>query len=122
MFEINEKIICVDDTIKPELLFSIIRDFKIWIKKGIEYTIRDVLYNDNIVTGILLQEVHNPPIMIPLLNRMQEPAFATWRFRKKTYQELEEEKVEEKKEYILSPSIVNDIEKLTKVFEIHANR
>jgi hypothetical protein len=30
----------------------------------------------------LLEEVTNPLIYIPLLGRVQEPAFADWRFRK----------------------------------------
>lgn len=102
MFEIGDEVICIDDTLKFDLLFSIARDFKQWIKKGQKYTIRDILYNDGIVSGILLKERHNDPIYIPLIGRIQEPAFATWRFAKAEENEAEnfEEFVEEVKERI----------------------
>jgi hypothetical protein len=61
-----------------------------WLRKGVEYTIREVLDNDGIVTGVLLEEIINDPIAQPLLNgRMQEPAFRVTRF-----QELHEDMAE----------------------------
>ena len=62
--------------------------FLIWVKKDQEYTIREVLNNDGIVTGFLLEEIHNFPCYFHLIKRNQEPAFATWRFRKIEKQEL----------------------------------
>lgn len=78
----NDKIICVNSKIDPDKIEEISKDFENWIEKGVEYTVREVLNNDGIVTGILLDEVHNFPKFFKLLNRVQEPAFATWRFRK----------------------------------------
>ena len=68
---------------------------------------RDIFYNDDIVAGIVLKEVNNAPIYIPLLGRTQEPAFATWRFAKtevnhnaKEIEESEEINIEKWKEYV----------------------
>jgi hypothetical protein len=73
----NCKVVCVNDT-KP-------KDFKPhhfpnWVVKDKEYHIRKILYNDDIVTGVLLREIVNPILFIPLINELQEGAFATWRF------------------------------------------
>lgn len=78
----NDKIICVNSKIDADKIEEISKDFENWIEKGVEYTVREVLSNDGIVTGILLNEVYNFPKFFKLLNRVQEPAFATWRFRK----------------------------------------
>jgi hypothetical protein len=51
-----------------------------WVKKGEEYTVRQVLENDGIVTGVLLEEVRNEEIYQQLLGRYQEPAFRLNRF------------------------------------------
>ena len=108
---IGQRVICVDDSIKQEAFLGTVSNFQQWIKKGVIYTIRDVLHNDDIVTGILLKEVRNKPVYIKLINREQEPAFATWRFR-----ELEEEYLEEtlEEELVLSTllQIAKEIEKL----------
>jgi hypothetical protein len=71
--------------------------YSMWVDKGSEYTIREVLDNDGIVTGVLLEEIINDPIAQPLLNgRMQEPAFRVTRF-----QELHEDMAESiKEEYV----------------------
>lgn len=97
MFEIGDKVICIDDLIAPEHFASVMKSFQCWPIKGKEYTIRDIFYNDDIVCGIVLQEIVNIPIFIPLLKRVQEPAFATWRFRKRevTYNTEQVEELEE---------------------------
>lgn len=82
MFEIGDKVICIDDSIAPEHFASVMKSFQYWPIKGKEYTIRDIFYNDEIVCGIVLKEMSNIPIFIPLLKRVQEPAFATRRFAK----------------------------------------
>ena len=62
----------------------------------------------DIVTGILLSGVNNPQIYIPLLKRMQEPAFAYWRFvKKRTAYQIQEEEAEN-----LMEEIVTEIEEL----------
>lgn len=85
MFRPGDKVICIDARIDPEKADEIKRDFEIWIVKDKEYTIREILDNNGIVTGLLLEEVHNFPKFFNLINRYQEPAFATWRFRKLNY-------------------------------------
>lgn len=90
MFSIGDKVRCINDTIDGDKIFEILRDFKIWVVKDREYTIRDILHNDDIVAGILLEEVHNTPKFFSLINRYQEPAFATWRFVKTASAEISE--------------------------------
>lgn len=92
-FKIGQKIICIDDKMKPESIRDITKMFRNWIKKDEKYTIRAILENDDIVTGILLEEVVNGVIYIKLIDKWQEPAFALWRFRvlDEFKEELEEE-------------------------------
>lgn len=81
----GDKVICINDKIDPDKSEEIRRDFEIWITRDKEYTIREILDNNGIVTGVLLDEVHNFPKFFKLINRFQEPAFAIWRFRKLQY-------------------------------------
>jgi hypothetical protein len=81
----GDKVICINATIDPDKAEEIRNDFEIWITKDKEYTIREILDNSGIVTGVLLEEVHNLPKYFKLINRYQEPAFAMWRFRKLNY-------------------------------------
>jgi hypothetical protein len=82
MFEIGERVICVDQSVKSEFILEFLHAYQQWVVKGQEYTVREVYHNDNIVTGVLLEEIRNIPIYFKIINRTQEPAFATWRFRK----------------------------------------
>lgn len=100
MFEIGDKVKCVDDSIKPELIISVMRDFQYWPIKDSEYYIRDIFYNDDIVAGIVLQGIYNKPINIPLLKRTQEPAYATWRFSKQQEAEMSKKSDELSREEI----------------------
>src|ERR1700761_9680592 len=81
----GDKVICIDASIDPEKAEEVKRDFEIWITKDKEYTIREILENNGIVPGVLLDEIHNFPKYFKLIDRMQEPAFAIWRFRKLNY-------------------------------------
>lgn len=81
----GDKVVCINATIDPDKAEEIRADFEIWITKDKEYTIREILDNNGIVTGVLLEEVHNFPKYFKLLGRYQEPAFAIWRFRKLNY-------------------------------------
>jgi len=85
---------CIDDLIKPEMMVTICNYYNNWVKKGKTYTIRQVLQNDDIVHGVLLEEVRNEPIYIELIGREQEPAFGMFRFR-----ELEDDKMMESVEH-----------------------
>jgi len=81
----GDKVICINDKIDADKAEEIRRDFEIWITKDKEYTIREILDNNGIVTGVLLEEIHNFPKFFKLINKYQEPAFAIWRFRKLNY-------------------------------------
>jgi hypothetical protein len=79
--KVGQKVLCVDDSIKIGELFTVGKHYKQWIKSGNKYTIREILDNNDIVTGVLLEEVKNSPIYIKLIGREQEPAFRLNRFR-----------------------------------------
>lgn len=96
----GDKVICINDRIDPEKSEEIRRDFEIWITKDKEYTIREILDNNGIVTGVLLDEVHNFPKFFKLINRFQEPAFAQWRFRKLNYASQPAEAISEVEELV----------------------
>ena len=77
----NQKVICIDDYIQPHMREEISRDFQQWVTKGETYTIREILENDGIVEGVLLEEVVNNPIYFSkTIQRVQEPAFSLHRF------------------------------------------
>lgn len=95
----GDKVICINAQIDPEKAEEIRRDFEIWVTKDTEYTIREILDNNGIVTGVLLEEIHNFPKFFKLINRYQEPAFAQWRFRKLNYA-IQEEAVSNAEELV----------------------
>jgi hypothetical protein len=95
----GDKVICIDASIDHEKADEIKRDFEIWIVKDKEYTIREILDNNGIVPGVLLDEIHNFPKFFKLINRFQEPAFAIWRFRKLNYA-IKTEAVEHEEELV----------------------
>lgn len=86
--KIGSKVLCVDDSIKPGKLNFVGYAYPNWIKAGEIYTVREILPNDDIVPGIVLEEVINPPLYVHLLGREQEPAFRLSRFRELYDQEL----------------------------------
>jgi hypothetical protein len=81
----GDHVVCIDASISPEKSIEIVKDFEEWVKQDEEYIIREILDNEGIVEGVLLEEVHNIPKFFKILNRFQEPAFASWRFRKLNY-------------------------------------
>lgn len=80
--EIGDEVICIDDSIQNSKIIEASILFQNWVKKGRKYKIRELLDNDGIVDGVLLEEIHNKPIFQKLLNREQEPAFGLFRFSK----------------------------------------
>ncbi|HVW15403.1 MAG TPA: hypothetical protein VHB54_16345 [Mucilaginibacter sp.] len=108
----GDKVICVDASIDADKAEEIRRDFEIWVTKDQQYTIREILENNGIVPGVLLDEIHNFPKYFKLIGRFQEPAFALWRFRKLNYASKQEEKVQEEElAEVGSPSITRPNEK-----------
>lgn len=96
VIDIGDEVICVDSTIPTDWINAVLKNFPSWIKSRKKYIVRDIVFNDDISTGILLEGVVNPPIWIPLLKRTQEPAFAIWRFAKnRTAYMIQEEKESE---------------------------
>lgn len=82
MFEVGDEVMCIDDTIRPEMLMSVVSYYPNWVKRGTKYTVRGFVDNNGIVDGVLLEEISNPIIFIKLINRDQEPAFGLFRFAK----------------------------------------
>ena len=109
----GDKVICVNASIDPEKAEEIRRDFEIWITKDKEYTIREILDNNGIVPGLLLDEIHNFPKYFKLIDRMQEPAFALWRFRKLNYASQSEEGVQEEELVEVGKPSIQNPEKTT---------
>ena len=96
MFSINDRVICIDSSKASHTIEELNADVPNWVRKGDKYTIRGFNENDGIVVGVLLEEVVNPVKFFKLVNRMQEPAFAQWRFRKLSPSEsFEEEETDE---------------------------
>lgn len=76
-FNVGDIVVCIDDS-KP-------KDFKPhhfpnWVVQDETYHVRDILHNDDIVPGVLLREIINPMLFIPLINDIQEGAFRETRF------------------------------------------
>ena len=99
MFQIGEKILCIDAAMKPHTIQELTKDVPNWVKKGNQYTVRGFTNNNGIVDGIWLEEIRNPPLFFKLINRPQEPAFALWRFEKLKPEEIQTE-VKEKETII----------------------
>ena len=82
MFQIGEKIICIDSSMQSHTVAELKKDMPNWVKKGEKYTIRGFTSNKGIVDGVWLEEIKNAYKYFRLIEAFQEPAFALWRFRK----------------------------------------
>lgn len=91
MIGVGSRVICVDDSISGEALIFVVNNMPGWVEKGKTYTVREISDNGGIVTGVLLEEITNPPVWVDLVQAVIEPRFALWRFR-----EIEESVGEEK--------------------------
>lgn len=83
MFNIGDTVLCVDATIKLGMEEFVSEVYLNWVKEGQEYTVRGFADNDGIVTGMWLEEIHNIPIYVDLIKRVQEPCFRLDRFVKR---------------------------------------
>jgi hypothetical protein len=87
---IGDKVICVNDSHENEFKGLV---FQEWITKGKEYTIREIFDNDGITPSVLLEEVSNIPVPIPVLNIVREPSFRIERFEVTMSKKMQKEKV-----------------------------
>ena len=94
MFRVGDKVRCIDDSIKLGMEAFTKEVFYNFVKKDKEYTVRGFFDNDNIVTGVVLEEIFNFEVYQPLIGKMQEPAFSLTRFVK-TQSATKEEYLEE---------------------------
>lgn len=79
--KVGQKVMCVNDSVKEGQEAFVAKAYRNWIKKGKLYTIRSIHDNQDIVTGILLEEVVNGAIYIHLIDDWAEPMFSPTRFR-----------------------------------------
>ncbi len=97
--DIGSKIICIDDSIPSYVDIEVFKkEFPNWVKKDETYTVRDIFYNDDIVTSIIVVELKNPILFFPnTINRYQEASFRIDRFREIEHEveELVNERIEE---------------------------
>lgn len=105
---VGDEVICIDDS-RPENWSADV--FPQWVIKDLKYIIREVLENEDIVVGVLVEELHNPPIYQHLLGREQEPAFAQWRFSKlrSAYAIAEEERAQARANRKSQPNKVEEL-------------
>ena len=98
--KVGTRVICVDDSIRPEMVQWQRQYCSNWVKKDEKYTIREFDSNDGIVDGVLLEEVENRVIYLIKWDRFIEPRFATWRFRELEDDVQDAELIEETLELI----------------------
>ena len=91
MFEIGERVVCIDATKQPHTVEELNKDVPNWVVEKEKYTIRGFTSNNGIVDGVWLEEIKNPIKFFKLIDRFQEPAFALWWFRKLEPGEVEQE-------------------------------
>ncbi len=94
MFQIGEKVICINSSMQPHTIEELKKDMSNWVKKDEHYTIRGFTSNNGIVDGVWLEEIKNDYKFFRLIDKFQEPAFALWRFRKLEPAEIQMEVVE----------------------------
>lgn len=87
MLKSGDRVVCIDDKFPKEVLHL----FKEFPVQGREYTIRSTRNSTNGWFGVLLQEIKNPSIEVPVLLGKAEPGFAEWRFKNldEVYEESE---------------------------------
>lgn len=88
--KVGSKVICIDDSMKPHTVEVLRKDVPNWIKKGQEYTIRNIIeIVEGTVIGVHLEEVENQPLIFTFRGNkiLMEPTFQITRFR-----EIEREK------------------------------
>jgi hypothetical protein len=82
MFNIGDQVICINSSMSTHTIEELSKDVPNWVTQDTKYTVRGFNENDGIVLGVLLEEIVNPLRYFKLVNKFQEPAFRTDRFRK----------------------------------------
>jgi hypothetical protein len=78
-FKKGDRVVCIDDTVIHPNIKHV---FSEWIKKDSIYTVRGNHIGLEGKIGVLLNEIHNMPILFPMLGGKAEPAYAEHRFVK----------------------------------------
>ena len=81
MFNVNDRVVCIDGSMQSHVVEELKKDCPNWIKKNEIYTIRAIIDLDFVI-GVYLEEVHNPPKWFKVVNKFMEPTFRINRFRK----------------------------------------
>ena len=80
MFEIGNRVICVDDSYVEGTAEELKTDCPNWVKKDTIYIIEQI--NDlEYVVSVVLKEIRNPMKYFKLTNDVREPSFKISRFR-----------------------------------------
>lgn len=82
MFAIGDRVVCIDSSKQPHTAEELTADVPNWVVKDKQYTIRGIEHHDLGATGVVLEEIVNPPKYFRLVGRVMEPMFAEWRFRR----------------------------------------
>lgn len=95
MFNINDLVICIDDSYVEGTVEELKSDCPNWVKKDEIYTIEEIVDLDYVV-AVVVKEIRNPMKYFRLTNDVREPAFKISRFRKLKEDEVHvREEVEE---------------------------
>lgn len=87
MFQINEKIICINDSISQSGVYEL---YQQWVIKDQEYTVRSCTWDSiNNCYRVLLNEVFNKPTYIEGIMAKVEPGFSHKRFASQKEIEVE---------------------------------
>ncbi len=82
MFSIGDNVVCIDASKQPHTADELSVDVPNWVQQDKRYTIRAVEHHDFGAVGVLLDEIVNQPKYFRLVDKVKEPMFAQWRFRK----------------------------------------
>lgn len=75
----GQSVLCVNNTIVDE---SVLKGYQCWLNTLTIYTIRELIYDENdLLIGVLLNEVVNQNVFIEESCSIREPAFALFRFQ-----------------------------------------
>lgn len=95
---VGSKVVCINDAMQPHTVETLKKDVPNWIKKGQQYTIRNIVeIVEGTVVGVHLEEVYNMPLLFKFRGSefLMEPTFQIDRFREVEPQKIAVEVEEE---------------------------